>query len=141
MSHKIFINLPVTDLKRSIAFYEALGANRNAAFSNDAAAMMQWTEHLHVMLLTHDFYRSFTTLEIADAHRTSQMLLAISCDDRAGVDAMVAAAAATGGKIDSVPPEDLGYMYSHSFFDPDGHAWGPFWMDPAAAENGPPSGD
>ena len=133
MARMIFINLPVTDLARSIAFYQALGAEQNAAFSNDKAAMMVVSDTIHVMLLTHNFYSTFTAKEIGDAHRTSQVLLCLSEDSRAGVDAMVERAAAGGGRADPGPKQEMGeFMYGRSFEDPDGHHWEVMWMDMAA---------
>ena len=137
MSKLIFVNLPVRDLEASKRFYEALGARNEPKFSNEAAAMMVLSETINVMLLTHDFYRTFTPKRIADAHQTSQVLLAVSCDSPAEVDRMVEAAAANGGKADPGPKQDMGgMMYGRSFEDPDGHHWEPMWMDAAAAEQG-----
>ena len=137
MSKLIFVNLPVTDLERSKRFYEAIGARNEPKFSNEQAAMMVLSDTIHVMLLTHDFYKGFTGKEIADAHKTSQMLLAISCDSPAEVDSLVDAAAGAGGKADPGPKQDMGgMMYGRSFEDPDGHHWEPMWMDAAAAEQG-----
>ena len=133
MARTIFINLPVTSLERSIAFYQALGAEQNAAFSNDKAAMMVLSDVIHVMLLTHDFYRTFTAKEIADAHRTSQVLLCLSEESPAGVDALVNRAASAGGRADPGPRQEMGeFMYGRSFEDPDGHHWEVMWMDLAA---------
>jgi predicted lactoylglutathione lyase len=132
----IFVNLPVTDLARSIAFYEALGLRREPRFSNEAAAMMVLSDTISVML-THDFYRTFTTKPVADANNASQVLLCISREDRAGVDSIVDAAAGAGGKADPGPKQEMGgFMYGRSFEDPDGHHWEAMWMDPAAAEQG-----
>jgi len=137
MSRMIFINLPVTDLARSKSFYEAIGARNEPKFSNEAAAMMQFSDSVAVMLLTHDFYRTFTGKEIADAHRTSQALLCLSCDSPGAVDSMVDAAAGAGGKADPGPKQEMGgMMYGRSFEDPDGHHWEPMWMASAAAEQG-----
>ena len=136
MSKMIFVNLPVTDLERSIAFYEAIGGTKNEQFSNEKAAAIVFSDSIYVMLLTHDFYRTFTTKEIADPSRTSGVLLALSCDSPADVDAMVERAAAAGGTADPGPKQDFGFMYGRSFEDPDGHHWEPHWMDPKAAEQG-----
>jgi predicted lactoylglutathione lyase len=136
MSKMIFVNLPVTDLDRSIAFYEAIGGTKNEQFSNEKAAAIVFSDSIYVMLLTHDFYRTFTTKEIADPSRTSGVLLALSCDSPADVDAMVERAAAAGGTADPGPKQDFGFMYGRSFEDPDGHHWEPHWMDPRAAEQG-----
>src|SRR5213075_1212704 len=100
MSKMIFVNLPVTDLNRSIAFYEAVGARKEPKFSNDAAAMMVLSDTISVMLLTHDFYTTFTSKPIADAHQSSQVLLALSADSVADVDATIDRAAAAGGVAD-----------------------------------------
>ena len=133
MSRMIFISLPVTDLARSQAFYEAIGFTNNPQFTGDGSACMVLTDAIYVMLSTHEKFAQLTKREIADAHKTAQMALALSCDDRAGVDAITAAALATGGTL-AHDAEDLGFMYSTGFFDPDGHGWGPFFMDMAAFE-------
>ncbi len=133
MSRMIFVNLPVADLPKSKAFYEAIGFVNNLQFTDDTAACMVLTDAIYVMLLTHEKFAQFTSREIADAHRTAQMSLALSCDDREAVDQISEAALAAGGS-EAHPPEDLGFMYSRAFYDPDGHGWGPFHMDMAAFE-------
>ena len=137
MAKMIFINLPVADVARSTAFYEAIGFEKNAKFSNEQASSMAWSDSIYVMLLAHDFFRTFTPKQVADAHATSGALFALSFDSRAEVDAITEAAAAAGGS-EPHGPEDMGFMYSRAFEDFDGHGWGSFWMDPAAAEAGPP---
>jgi hypothetical protein len=132
MPKMIFVNLPVEDLDRSIAFYKAIGAEQNLQFSNDAAAMMVFSETIHVMLLTHDFFRTFTSKQIADAHQTSEVLLCISCEGRAGVDEITEHALAAGGR-EPREAQDMGFMYSRTFEDLDGHIWEPMYMDVAAA--------
>ena len=137
MARMIFVNLPVSDLERSKHFYEAIGARIEPKFSNDQAAMMVLSETISVMLLRHDFYKSFTSKPIADAHRSSQVLLCISSESRSEVDHLVEVAAAAGGKADPGPKQDIsGMMYGRSFEDPDGHHWETMWMDAAAAEHG-----
>ena len=137
MSKMIFINLPVTDLDRSKKFYEAIGARNEPKFTNESAAMMVLSETIHVMLLKHDFYSTFTSKPIADAHRSSQVLLAISADSAADVDALVETAGSAGGVKDPGPRQDMGgMMYERSFEDPDGHHWEAVWMDAKAAEQG-----
>jgi len=137
MSRMIFVNLPVQDLNRSKAFYEAIGFRNEPKFSNDAAAMMVLSETISVMLLTHPFYATFTAKPIADAHETSQALLCVSCDSPAHVDQLVEAAAASGGRADpGVKQEMAGMMYGRSFEDPDGHHWELMWMAPQMAEQG-----
>ena len=137
MAKMIFVNLPVTDLERSVRFYEAIGGTRNEKFSNEQAAAIVLSDAIYVMLLKHDFYRTFTSKPIADARTVSAVLLALSCDSKGDVDAMVDAAAKAGGKADPGAVQDHGFMYGRSFEDPDGHHWEPHWMDPAVAESGP----
>ena len=137
MARMIFINLPVTDLDRSIAFYEAIGGRKEPKFSNQEAAMIVLSEAIHVMLLKHDFYSTFTRKPIADAHQSSQVLLAISADSTGEVDATIEKAGAAGGVTDPGPKQDMGgMMYGRSFEDPDGHHWEVVWMDATAAEQG-----
>jgi len=137
MSKLIFINLPVTDLDRSKKFYEAIGARNEPKFTNESAAMMVLSETIHVMLLKHDFYSTFTGKPIADAHQSSQVLLALSADSAADVDALVDKAGSAGGVKDPGPRQDMGgMMYERSFEDPDGHHWEAVWMDAKAAEQG-----
>ena len=137
MSRLIFVNLPVEDLEASKRFYEALGARNEPKFSNEAAAMMVLSDIIHVMLLTKPFYASFTNKPIADAHSSSQVLLALSCDSPAEVDRLVDAAAGNGGKADPGPKQEMtGMMYGRSFEDPEGHHWEPMWMNPQMAEEG-----
>jgi predicted lactoylglutathione lyase len=139
MSRMIFVNLPVTDLERSKAFYEAIGFRNEPKFSNEAAAMMVLSDTISVMLLTHPFYATFTRKPIADAHNSSQVMLCISCENPAEVDRIVDAAAAAGGKIDQSlrsEAEPGGPMYGRDFEDPDGHQWEPMWMDPEFAAKG-----
>ena len=137
MSKMIFINLPVTDLERSIAFYEAIDGRKEPKFSNEQAAMIVLSDTIHVMLLTHDFYRTFTGKPIADAHQSSQVLLALSADGTADVDSTVDKARTAGGKADPGPKQEMGgLMYGRSFEDPDGHHWEVMWMDAGAAEQG-----
>lgn len=137
MAKMIFVNLPVTDLARSRAFYEAVGATNEPKFSNEAAAMMRFSEEVNVMLLTHDFWRTFTSKQIPDAHESAQVLLCLSAESREAVDKQVEQAQAAGGVPDPTPTQDMsGMMYGRSFEDPDGHIWEIMWMDTAAAEQG-----
>ena len=128
----IFVNLPVADLARARAFYEALGFTRNPQFSDETGTAMVWSDAIFVMLLTHAKWQGFTTRPICPPG-SSEVSLAITVDSRAEVDAMVAAGAAAGGTADANPPEDHGFMYQRTIADPDGHIWEPFWMDPAMA--------
>ncbi len=139
MTKMIFVNLPVSDLARSTAFYEAIGFEKNDKFSNDLASGMVWSDAIHVMLLTHDFWTTFTTKTIPDAHSSAQVLLCLSRESKEDVDSIVADATAAGGKADPTPTQNMGFMYGRSFEDPDGHIWEVMWMDPVAAEQGPPA--
>lgn len=136
MSRMIFVNLPVADLKASMAFYTALGFVNNPQFTDDTAACMVWSEAIHVMLLTHAKWRTFTDRPIPPA-TSSEVMLALACDSREAVDAMNEAATKNGGTADINPLQDLGFMYNRSLTDPDGHIWEAFWMDMAAF----PAGD
>jgi predicted lactoylglutathione lyase len=129
----IFVNLPVEDLAASTRFYKAIGCVQNARFSNAQAAMMVWSETITFQLLTHDFFATFTPKPVASAHKGSEVLLALTRDSREEVDAITQAAAAAGGKADIREPQDMGFMYSRAFQDPDGHVFEPVWMDMAAA--------
>jgi predicted lactoylglutathione lyase len=131
MPKLIFVNLPVSDLKRSVAFYEAIGAKNNPQFTDDTAACMVFSDTIHVMLLTHDKFAQFTPKRIADAHATSEVLIAISADSREAVDEITEKALAAGGR-EPREKQDYGFMYGRSFEDPDGHIWEPMWMDMSA---------
>lgn len=128
MSKQIFISLPVTDVARSTAFYAAIGCEKNAQFSNDRASSMVWSDTITFNLLDHGLYATLTTRPIADTQATSGALFALPLASRADVDAITEAALAAGG-TEAHGPEDEGFMYSRAFWDPDGHAFGPMWMD------------
>jgi predicted lactoylglutathione lyase len=131
MAKLIFVNLPVADLPAAMAFYEAIGATNNPQFTDETAACMVFSETIHVMLLTHDKFAQFTPKRIADAHGTSEVLVAITMDSREAVDEIAGKALAAGGRAPR-PTEDHGWMYCRAFEDPDGHIWEPVWMDMAA---------
>lgn len=133
MTKMIFVNLPVADLPRAVTFYEAIGATRNPQFSDDTGACMVLSDTIHVMVLTHEKFAQFTPKRIADAHATSEVLICISADNRAGVDDMTERALAAGGR-EPREPQDHGFMYARSFEDPDGHIWEPMFMDMEAAQ-------
>ena len=136
MSKLIFVNLPVADLAASMRFYEAVGFTNNPQFTDDTAACMVLSETIHVMLLTHDKYRQFTSKAIADARTTSEVLICTTADSRADVDEIIGKARAAGTVIDPTPTQDFGFMYGRSFEDPDGHIWEVVWMDPSAIAGG-----
>lgn len=123
MNQQVFINLAVADLPASMAFFKALGFSHNPQFSNDNAACIVISDTILVMLLTHARFRDFTPKAICDTRTAVEVLLTLSCDSREQVDERVAKAIAAGGSTYD-EPEDLGFMYSHSFVDPDGHGWG-----------------
>ena len=135
MSRKIFVNLPVKDLKKSMSFYEAIGFKNNPQFTDATAACMVVSEAIYVMVLTHEKFKSFTPKQIADATKSSEVLVALSCDSRGEVNDVVARAIAAGGSK-YAEPKDYGFMYQHGFQDPDGHIWEIFWMDPNAVPQG-----
>lgn len=131
MSTSIFVNLPVADLPKSKAFYEALGFKNNRQFTDETAACMVWSETIFVMLLTHAKWRSFTSRPLPD-RGTSEVMLALSCDSKDAVDRMNDAAMKWGGTADINPKQDLGFMYSRALVDLDDHVWEAVWMDPGA---------
>ena len=137
MPRMIFVNLPVSDVKRSTAFYEAVGATKNPQFSDDSTSCMVISDTIFVMIMTHEKFRQFSPKAIPNAHETAQVLLALSADSREAVDDMTAKAGAQGVKLDPCPQQDYGFMYGRSFEDPDGHIWEVMWMDPAAVEGQP----
>ena len=132
----IFVNLPVTDLQKSRAFLEALGAVNEPKFTDQTAACMKLSDSIFVMILTHEKFSQFTPRPIADAKAGSEVLLCLSADSRESVDAAIQRAEASGGSADPAPKQDYGVMYGRSVADPDGHIWEIMWMEPAAAEKG-----
>jgi predicted lactoylglutathione lyase len=133
MARTIFISLPVADVAKSTAFYEALGFVKDPAFSADHASALKWSDTITFMVADKAFFSTLTPKPITDPRVGAQVLIALSLDSRAEVDALCEKAAAAGGTTDASPPEDLGFMYSRDFADPDGHGFGPFFMDPTAA--------
>ena len=136
MTRMIFVNLPVADLAVAMNFYSALGFENNPQFTDETAACMVWSEAIHVMLLTHDKWRTFTDRPIPPSS-SSEVMLALSFDSRDAVDAVNAAAAENGGNADINPVQDLGFMYNRNLADPDGHVWEMMWMDMAAMGDTP----
>ena len=130
-SRMIFVNLPVRDLKATMAFFTALGFTYNLKFTDEKAACMVVSEQASVMLLANPFFKTFTKKEICDTSTHNEALFALSCISRAEVDEMVAKALAAGGKP-AMPAQDHGFMYAWSFYDLDNHHWEVMWMDPAA---------
>lgn len=132
MTRMIFISLPVADLARSKAFYEAIGFTNEPRFTDDTAACMVWSEAIHVMLLTHAKWQGFTTRPICPRGST-EVAFALACESRDEVNRLVETGAAHGGTADVNPPEDHGFMFQRTLADPDEHIWEPMWMDPAVA--------
>ncbi|HTN15355.1 MAG TPA: VOC family protein [Sphingomonadaceae bacterium] len=131
MSKMIFVNLPVADLPRAKAFYEALGFPNNPQFTDENAACMVWSDTIFVMLLSHGHWRNFTQRPFSP-EGSSEVMLALNFDSTEDVNRIVDLAGAKGGTADVNPKQDHGFMVSRSFADPDGHVWEAFWMDPAA---------
>lgn len=129
MARQIFINLPVRDVAKATAFYTAIGAEKNPQFSDDTSSCMVLSDTIFVMLMTHDKWATFTKKPIVDSHRESEVMLALSAEDRASVDKMTEAAGANGGNADVNPAQDYGFMYGRSFEDPDGHIWEVMFVD------------
>jgi len=132
--------LPVADLANATAFYEAIGFEKNPMFSNDVASAMAWSDTIHVMLLAHDFYRTFTTKQIADTKAVSAALICLSRDSRAEVDAITDQAIAAGGR-ETRDAQDMGFMYGRAFDDLDGHTFEVMFMDMDAAAQAMPPAD
>lgn len=128
-NRKLFVNMPVRDLDASMAFFRKLGFEFNLQFTDANAACMIFSEEAFAMLLTEPFFRGFTRREICETRTHTEMLLALECASRAEVDELVHKAIAAGGQH-AVDPQDLGFMYSWSFYDLDGHHWEVLWMDP-----------
>jgi predicted lactoylglutathione lyase len=134
----VFVNLPVRNLSAATRFYEGIGCRRNEQFSDDNAASMVWSDAITFMLLKRNYFASFSPRPVADAREQCGVLIALSRDSREEVDAITEAAAAAGGAADVREKQELGFMYSRAFADPDGHVFEPMWMDPAAASGAEP---
>ena len=135
MHKQIFVNLAVQDLARSMGFFERLGFHFDANFTNDSGACMVVGENIYAMLLAREFFQTFTAKTLCDATRQTEVLVGISCESRAEVDALVAKAVAAGGSAPRAP-QDHGFMYGHGFEDLDGHTWELVHMVPNAHSAG-----
>jgi len=133
MATQIYVNLPVKSLKRSVDFFSALGFRFEPKLTDENATCMIVGENIFVMLLVEPFFQSFTPKELCDARKSTEVLLTISRESRAEVDALVAKAVAAGASTPR-PAQDHGFMYQHGFHDLDGHIWELVWMNPAAAQ-------
>jgi len=131
MARKIFVNLPVQSLERSVAFFTALGFSFNPHFTDETATCMIVADDIFVMLLTHDKFQQFTPKQLCDTKVATEVLVCLSAESRGEVDDLVAKAVQAGGSIYK-EPMDFGFMYGHSFQDPDGHQWELMFMEPSA---------
>lgn len=136
MAKKIFVNLPVKDLKRSVDFFTSLGFSFNPQFTDEQATCMIIGENIYAMLLVENRFKDFTNKKISDAKTSTEVLIALDAESRQAVDDMVKKAAEAGGTIYR-EPEDHGWMYGHSFADPDGHQWEILYMDEKALPQQP----
>ena len=132
MFRQIFVNLPIQDMARSQAFFKALGLSFNQRFTNEHGACLEIGENFYAMLLVQPFFQGFTQKPISDAHRSTEVILALSVDSRAEVEDVIARAVAAGATTPNAQ-QDHGFMFQHGFADLDGHQWEVFWMDEAAA--------
>ena len=131
MAKQIFVNLPVRGLKRSVSFFTSLGYAFNPQFTDENATCMIVGENIFVMLLVEPFFRTFTKKALCDATKSTEVLVCLSCDSRAEVDALVRQAVAAGGTTPG-PAQDHGFMYQHGYQDLDGHLWELVYMEPGA---------
>lgn len=132
MNKQIIFNLAVKDLDRSKRFFAALGFGFNPQYSSENAAFMVAVEDcVKVMLMTEDFFRSFTNKPVVQAREANEVIICLSCESREEVDSLIAKAAAAGARIPH-PPEDHGFMYDQGFEDLDGHLWNLVWVAPQA---------
>lgn len=133
MSTKIFVNLPVKDLAKSMTFFKGLGFSFNQQFTDETAACMVVSGDIFVMLLTEAKFKTFTPKPICDATKSTEVLVCLSCESRPKVDEMVRDAVAGGGSTYN-EPQDHGFMYAHGFQDPDGHIWELVFLEPSAVQ-------
>ncbi|MEG4047647.1 VOC family protein [Microcoleus sp. Pol17_C1] len=135
MATKIFVNLPVKNLDRSVEFFTKLGFSFNAQFTDETATCMVVSEDIFVMLLTEAKFKEFTPNAICDATKSTEVLVCLSSESREEVDKMISKAVAAGGTTYN-EPQDYGFMYSHGFQDLDGHIWETMFMEPSAVNQG-----
>ncbi len=134
-SNQIFVNLPVKDLNKSVAFFKAIGYEFNAQFTDENATCMVISDNIFAMLLVEDYFKSFTKKEISDTATSNELIMALSTESREQVDEIVNKAFAAGAQPYN-DPMDQGFMYSRSFKDLDGHLWEYVYMDMSGAEQG-----
>ncbi|KIA96061.1 extradiol dioxygenase [Flavobacterium sp. KMS] len=132
MKTEIFLNLPVKDLNRSMAFFTALGFTFNLNFTDDKAACLEIGENIYAMLLLEEFFKTFTQKQICNTATTTEILMALSVDSREKVDELITAVVKAGG-TEYMEAKDYGWMYQKAFLDIDGHHWEIFFMDESQA--------
>jgi predicted lactoylglutathione lyase len=130
MATKIFVNLPVKDLDKSVEFFTKLGFTFNPQFTDKNATCMIVGEDIFVMLLVEEFFKTFTKKKISDASTSTEVILALSADSKEKVDEMIRNATDAGATT-PIEKQDQGWMYSHGFQDLDGHLWEVIYMDAA----------
>ena len=133
MATKIFVNLPVRDLKKSIDFFAKLNFTFNPQFTDETATCMIVSDDIFVMLLTREKFKTFTPKTICDATKSTEVLVCLSCESRDHVNDMIRKAVAAGGTTYN-QPQDHGFMYAHGFQDLDGHIWELVYMEPSAVK-------
>lgn len=133
MATKIFVNLPVKDLNRSMAFFNNLGYTFDPRFTDETAACLVISDDIFAMLLTETKFQEFTPKLLCDATKNTEVLVCLSCESRAQVDDLVHRAITAGGTT-YADPKDYGFMYGHGFQDLDGHLWELIYMEPEARE-------
>jgi len=135
MTTKIFVNLPVEDLNKTIEFFTKLGFGFNSQFTDENATCMIVGEDIFVMLLVEKFFKTFTKKEICDTTKNTEVIVALSAESREKVDQMINKAMEAGGR-ESREPQDHGWMYGRSFEDINGHLWEIIYMDESAVKKG-----
>jgi predicted lactoylglutathione lyase len=133
MARQLFVNLPVSNLDRTVEFFTALGFSFNPDFTDENATCMIVNDGAYVMLLVESYFKTFTSKSVASTADSAEVIMSFSLESREAVDEAIRTALTSGGRA-SEEAQDYGFMYTHSFQDPDGHLWEVFWMDPA----GPP---
>lgn len=136
MNRAIYVNLPVVDLAAATRFYEAIGCRKNETFSDARAVSMVWSDTINFQLLMADFFATFTAKQVADAHRSCEVMIALTCGSRDEVDTLVKAAVAAGGRTGIREHADLSFMYNRAVEDPDGHVLEFVWLDMTALPTG-----
>ena len=133
MPKQIFVNLPVKNLEKTKAFFSSIGYSFNAQFTDEKAACMVISNEIYVMLLTEPFFKTFISKEVADANKTTEVIISLSADSKQHVDEIIGKAV-NAGAITPRAAQDYGFMYQHGFQDPDGHLWEYVYMDPSAVQ-------